>query len=307
MSRILVTGGFGFIGSYICRSLVEKGHMLAVVDVLARPPNLNVLLKRRKGWSWRYATVYSEDIRKPNIMLRIFKEFRPEVVVHLAAVSSAVYARRHVRETVETNILGTYNLLRAAKMLHVERFVFVSSSMVYGDFIEEPVSEDHPLEPKEIYGISKLAGERLVRSFMGSPFVIVRPSAVYGPLDSGNRIVQRFVEAAKKGTVSEAWDVDERRLDFTYIEDTVDGIVLATQHPRADYGIFNITRGEGRTIRELIDTIKAYAPDWPLRLINRGAPMVRRGTLDISHARSILRYEPKYSLEDGLAEYWEKV
>lgn len=300
--KVLVSGNLGFIGSHLCKQLMERGYAVSGIDLCVRPPDVRTVICRRGEMPDRMT--YINDIRGWNMMRYIFRQVEPDIVIHLAAVSSAAYADKHPRETVQTNVEGTLNLLEAARLVGVKRFVFTSSSMVYGDFDTEPADEGHPLRPRNIYGISKMAGEWIVRR-SGLPFTIVRPSAVYGPLDSGGRILERLVKAAKWGRPSEVWQL-WRRQDFTYIEDAVQGILLATFLPIAESETFNITSGQGHSVSELIGIIKTLAPGWQVEEVaNETWREPRRGALDISHARSLLGYEPRYSLETGLKKYWE--
>jgi nucleoside-diphosphate-sugar epimerase len=187
----------------------------------------------------------------------------------------------------------------------LQKFTFVSSSTIYGDFQYQPVGEDHPAAPKGVYAGSKLASEILVQSFarrFGLRYAIVRPSAVYGPFDINRRVVQVFIENALLGQPLRL-DDPSARLDFTHVTDTASGVVLATLSDNRDSGIFNVTRGQGRSLAELVEVIRKHVPNVVVEGGNENPEMSKRGTLSIKVAKCQLGYEPAVSLEDGVAEY----
>ncbi|NTW99527.1 MAG: NAD-dependent epimerase/dehydratase family protein, partial [Geobacteraceae bacterium] len=220
-------------------------------------------------------------------------------------------ANRQTTAAVDINIKGTANLLEAVRAVgSVRRFVFISSSFVYGDFCYSPADELHPLNPIELYGATKLSGEFLTRAFgirFGIEFSIVRPSAVYGHGDINGRVVQKMVEDARCGRPLAMHSGGESMLDFTHVDDTVSGIVLAATHPCAGGETFNITRGEGRTVKELVSLLRVHFPG--LCVLDSGQDERRpeRGCLDISKARRLLNYNPLFSLNEGVASYIESL
>ena len=314
MSKILVTGGLGLIGSNICRKLIERGYEVMTFDaeecyspalknnyskyIDMRFEGIKDKIKIRKG-----STVNKDDLRK------VMKEFEPERVVHLAGVPVAVSKPEDVEQAVAGNCLGTANLLTVIRENGgVKRFVYTSTSSVYGDFVTEKPTEEHPTAPVNEYGATKLLGEQLTR-FAGRrdnlDFVIIRPASVYGPTDLNRRVIQIFVENAIKGKSIRLNNNGEERLDFTYVEDTAEGFVLATLEPKARNETFNITYGESRSLRDLSDILKYHFPDLKVDVVPEEADVKRpkRGTLDNSKARRILGFNPKYNLEKGLEKY----
>lgn len=318
MVKVLITGGAGFIGSHIVRKLLELGHEVVILDSFTQysPPltgSYSKYLKLRfkdienSIVFERGSTVNREDI------MNIMKKHKPIKVIHLAAIPIAELSEKYIEETISNTALGTANILSVIKEVgFVDRFVYTSSSMVYGDFIAERATEDHPLNPKNRYGATKLFGEHLTR-IAGLKdnlnYVIIRPSAVYGPTDLNKRVSQIFVENAVLGLPIKLYNNGEEKLDFSYVEDVAEGFVLATFEEKAKNQIFNITYGEGRSLLEFANILKEYFPNLKIELINQPDPIKKpkRGTLDISKARSMLGYNPKYNLESGLKKYIEFV
>jgi UDP-glucose 4-epimerase len=232
----------------------------------------------------------------------------PEVVVQLANLPFAQRAFERPDEARREIVGSTEALLRALdRAAHVRHIVYVSSSMVYGDFDREPMPESGPCRPREPYGRFKHVTERFVRSHgaaAGRTVTIVRPSAVYGPGDLGGRFIQRLVTAALTGATFTLTGGAQTRLDFTFVEDLADGLRLAAIHPIGASATFNMTYGEGRSLAEAIEIVRELGH--PVAVEHDGAPATfrpRRGALDIARARRALGYDPRHRLERGLERY----
>jgi UDP-glucose 4-epimerase len=317
MSTILITGGAGFVGAHAARKLLDAGHEVWVLDYFHRyihpiQPTflenthyrLDVLLK---GAEIVYGTTtHKDDLR------RHLGAIRPEYILHLAALPLANRALKQTEEALETIVLGTVNLLEVLRdMPPVRNFVYVSSSMVYGDFTQVPMPEEGAKNPKEIYGGMKLAGETLVKVFSqryGIPSSIVRPSAIYGPTDNNQRVLQVFVENAVRGQRIVAVNPDRTSLDFTYVDDVADGMTAVLLSERAIGEEFNVTRGEGHTLSEAIRILSGIFPNLEVETrIEGDGYRPNRGALDVSKARRLVGYDPQHSLEEGLHRYVEFV
>jgi nucleoside-diphosphate-sugar epimerase len=189
------------------------------------------------------------------------------------------------------------------------RLVYVSSSMVYGDFLSPEVDElEHPKNPKDIYGAFKLAGEIVVAAYAknyGIDTVVCRPSAVYGPTDTNARVIQKFVNAALQGKPLLLDGDGSMKLDFTYVEDAAQAIFFAATKPEAKNKIYNVTRGEGRSLKELTEIIRSHIP--ATKIEHREVPkyMPVRGALSIDRARRELGFVPQVTLEEGVRRYIE--
>lgn len=309
MATFLVTGGAGFIGSHVTYALLQADHRVVVFDsfqcFVQRNESIRLKLRYRMDKLLSGAVIETGDVRNQPRLQEAISTVRPDCIIHAAAMPVAKRAIAEPVNAFRINLLGLFNLLEALRSMPV-KLVFVSSSMVYGDFDREPMPEEGPTRPKELYGSLKLMGEILVKaysncySFLAS---IVRPSAVYGSTDFNRRVLQIFVESAldrKKIMVNDP----ETRLDFTHVADVAQGLVLAATRPEAGGEIFNITRGEGRSLSEAVDILRQLFPDLEVETFaEANSQLPLRGTLDISKARRLLGYEPKWSLEDGLREY----
>jgi UDP-glucose 4-epimerase len=213
-----------------------------------------------------------------------------------------------VRPIYLTNQLmdGTVALLEAAREEACERFVYISSSMVYGNFLADEIDEEHPCEPVELYGSMKLGCERVVRLYtrhFGLDHTIVRPTAVYGPTGNEGFVITKFISAAINSGVIKVFG-DEVRLDFTYVDDAARGIVLATTSKNGINQTFNIARGESTRILDAARHIQKLAPGVEIILERKDPLYPRRGTLDISKAGRLLDFKPEFSLEDGLDAFY---
>jgi nucleoside-diphosphate-sugar epimerase len=309
--RVFITGGAGFIGARLTRMLVDAGHDVAIYDSfvqyispLASRYQLNLRM-RFEGLDGKFRT-FRGDTREPMMLLRAVEEFKPDIVVHLAALPISDLANVHSEEAMGTIVSGTTNCLEVIRDRKECRFVYISSSMVYGDFEQEPAPEDHPLRPKEVYGGAKLAGEVMTQAFArryGLDCVIVRPSAVYGPTDVNRRVSQIFVENALSGKPLILHDGGSARLDFTYIDDIARGILLAALSEKAKGGVFNLTAGEGRSLKEFAEILRKEVPELQVETGPGNMFRPRRGALDIRRAREVLGYEPQWRLERGIPAY----
>lgn len=318
MRVAFVTGGLGFIGTHIARRLLEDGH---VEQVVLLDHYGSYILPTRADWvdyrGLRIAGIEDQLIVEraqtnyPNVVSRLIWKYRPAYIFHLASLPLALLDNMNTQEAIEGSVLSTAYLLEICNNLQedegyaLERFIYTSSSMVYGDFQYSPADEGHRTCPATIYGTMKLAGEEVTRGLCrsyGIKHAIVRPSAVYGPTDMNRRVTQIFVERALGGKPLLVNGADEK-LDFTYIEDVAKGFVLAAT---ADGGIgetFNITSGHAHSLQEYVELLRAHVPDLQVELRPRDPSRPRRGTLEITKARRLLGFTPDWDLERGVAAY----
>jgi nucleoside-diphosphate-sugar epimerase len=312
VGRALLIGGTGFIGAHLAHDLLARGHEVVVVD-----DDRNYLADGERAAArtraWRRRTLLSGVALRaggpddPERLRHDVAAVAPDAVVHLANLPLAGVAARDPAAARHSIVDGTANALAAvAAEAPAARFTYVSSSMVYGDFVAEPQPESAPLQPREPYGACKLAAEQRVRA-SSLDWTIVRPSAVYGPGDANGRVLQRLVEAATLGRTLQLTTDAATRLDFTWVQDLAAGLAAAALSPRATRCTFNVTAGHARSLREAIGIVRALGHDVDVCAHEATAFRPRRGTLDIAHARSVLAYEPRWSLEDGLAAYLDLV
>ena len=247
----------------------------------------------------------------PNVLARLLLKHRPSYVFHLASLPLASLDNINAQEAMEGSVVSTAHLFELCNdLIHhdglaLERIVYTSSSMVYGDFQYSPADEEHPCRPATIYGAAKLAGEEVAlglgRSY-GIPATVIRPSAVYGPTDMNRRVTQIFVENALHGRPLTVRGSDEK-LDFTHVDDAAKGFVLAGTRPEGAGQIFNITSGHAHTLLEYVDVLRGLFPDLEVEVTERDTSRPKRGTLDISRARELLGYRPDRNLAEGVADY----
>lgn len=320
---IVLIGGAGFIGHHLALALVRAGANVHIIDSLqvnnwltfssakapVSEPALYLFMLNQRMDLLRSAGVplHIQDARDYGLLTRQMNDINPDVIVHLAAVAHAGRSNKDPFSTFDHSFRTLENALDIARD-RVSRFVFFSSSMVYGNFNRQAVTEEASCEPIGIYGALKFGGEKLVVAYnqvFNLPYTIIRPSALYGERCVSRRVGQIFVENARhREAVWIAGDGSEA-LDFTYIDDLVDGVVRAIESEAGVNQIFNITAGAGRTINELAAIVKQHFPAVAVRHGARDALAPERGALSIEKAKRLLQYAPQHSLERGLAKYIE--
>lgn len=318
MRYAVVTGGLGFIGSFIARDLIRNGHVdkVVLVDDFGGfvSPIMHTLIDQRRsrlqGIEDR-VIVERAQVQHYPIMHHILARYKPAYIFHLAALPLATIQNSTSDEAMDGSVLSTAHMLESCHLLKEEigyvpeRFVYASSSMIYGDFQYTPADEIHPQIPRNIYGTMKLAGEvatlGLARTF-GIKAAVIRPSAVYGPTDMNRRVTQIFIENAIAGKKLIIQGEDEA-LDFTYVEDIARGFVLAAIREEAVGEVFNITTGRAYTLLEYAQLLKEYFPTLTYEIVPRDHSRPKRGTLSIAKAKEKLGFEPSHTLRDGVAKY----
>jgi nucleoside-diphosphate-sugar epimerase len=313
MAKVLVTGGAGFIGSHTIRTLLDMGEDVINLDsfsfsAMRLPPTVMENMEYRRRCLTDGAQVIRGSIQYRDGLRRHLQGVKPEYVIHLAALPSASAALQDTEESFDAIVLGTVNLLEVLReMSGIKKFVYASSSMIYGDFKQVPMPESAEKDPKEIYGGMKLASEILVKVFcrrFGIPYAIARPSAVYGPTNNNRSVLQIFIEQAVKDEPITVTNPDSTFLDFTYVKDLAKGLALVALSPEAANEEFNLTRGEGRSLAEVVEILRRLFPGLAVDAKTETAGFrPNRGAMDISKARRLAGYDPQYSLEAGLEEY----
>lgn len=320
-SNVLITGGMGFIGSNIAKILIKKkiaskcillDSFSGFIDPLR--DSFNDLRKYR--FKSRKNIIFERgDANDFKVIYKILGKYRPTIIFHTAAVPvsriknpSAVEFRRGSVDTT-TNIFECMNFFQNNTKFKFKRFLYISSSMVYGDFKKNIASEEDQLHPKEMYGTMKLAGEIITRGLgiaYNIPYTIIRPSAVYGPTDMNERVTQYFIEKAFRGEKLLIHGKNEK-LDFTFVEDLAEGCILAATSNKGINNTFNITYGKAQTIYKYVKILSKYFKNLKFSLKKRDKLRPKRGTLSIAKAKSLLNYKPKYNLEKGTKKYIEFV
>lgn len=308
--KILVTGGLGLIGHNVVNKLESLGHEIVIVDNkttygLIPPDELSYLmLERIKKIKTR--NVFSADIADYYALDEIINDDKPEAIIHLASFPRQKVVNVNPRAGSKTMSEGLINLLELAKKHKVKRFVYISSSMVYGDFTDD-VTEDAICKPQGQYGILKLAGEWLVKDYTRScnlEHTIIRPSAVYGPLDVEDRVISKFILSALRGQTLKVNGVNET-LDFTYVDDAANGIVAASLSENAVNKTYNITKSHSRTLKYAAELAVKLAGKGSIEIKDKDADFPSRGALNIDAARNDFGFDPKVDVEEGFKIYYD--
>jgi len=319
--RVVLIGGAGFIGHNLALTLVKRGAKVDIIDGLQvnnlvayasgnrnlknRELYLRIINRRLDMLREAEIDIHVQDARDYHALSRILTEIKPQVIVHLAAIAHAGTSNKDPYSTFDHSLRTLENALDWARV-DIEQFIFFSSSMVYGNFLSEQVDEDHPLNPIGIYGALKVSGEKMVIAYQqvfDMPYTIIRPSALYGPGCVSRRVGQIFIESAFSGGKLRVDGDGSEKLDFTYIDDLVDGVCLAIEHPAARNQIFNMTFGSARRIQDMVDIVKEHFPNVLVDRVERDKLMPFRGTLSVDKAKQLLGYAPKNPLEVGLPKY----
>lgn len=320
--KILVTGAAGFIGHNVVRFLEQQGHEVFGIDSrsdygFVPRAELDYLIKERCRRI--QALPHVIDIRDREKVTPFVGMFNVSTIVHLASFPRQKVVKQNPSLASEVMITGLINLLEAAVKHKVKRFVYISSSMVYGDFTDN-VTEDAPCNPQGQYGIMKYMGEKLVTDYsrqFGFDYTIIRPSAVYGELDIEDRVVSKFILNAIREQPIVPRGQSEI-LDFTHVDDVALGIAQATVSEAANNKIYNLTRsGKPHTLLDAAQlAIQAAGGYGSIQPTARDTDFPSRGLLNIERARNDFGYNPVINVEEGFqryhdwfkqSTYWKKI
>jgi nucleoside-diphosphate-sugar epimerase len=308
MLKILVTGGEGFIGSWIVEKMSLMGHRVTTLDnsdtygVIEREELDRLCQWRQRNW---------KQVRKisGNVTMPLDRQWLKgqDIVIHLASYPRARIVHDQPEMGVENIVVGTTGMLQDCVEHGVKRFVYVSSSMIYGDFKDGTDEKTIP-SPINIYGEAKLAAERLTQQFYRSfnlEYVIARPSGVYGAGDIPDRVLSKFFDAAMNNEDITVHDA-RNRIDFTYVEDAADGIIRCALEKSAANKIFNITAGGATSLMEAAKKIiQLTGSKSQVKDTGKNKLYPNRGTLDVSQAQQLLGYQSQHSFDQGIAKYYE--
>ena len=319
--KIIIIGGAGFIGHNLAIKLKENNFDVSVIDglevnnltsVIGNYDNLTYPLLSKKIINSRLdllsekkIPLYVQDVRNYHSLSHIISKIKPEVIIHLAAVSHAARSNKNPYNTFDHSLRTLENALDASRD-SVKHFIFLSSSMVYGNFKTQEVTEESVCEPIGIYGALKYAAEKIIIAYnqvFNLPYTILRPSALYGERCISRRVGQIFIENALFDKELVINGDGKEKLDFTYIEDLTDGILNIINNNNSINQIFNLTYGEGREINEMINILKEYFPKLKVKKVERDNLMPYRGTLSINKAKTLLNFKSNWELEKGYKKY----
>jgi UDP-glucose 4-epimerase len=308
--NILVTGGAGFIGHNVVARLEQLGHECSILDNqtdygVVPAEEITALHAERK--ELYQAPLHRIDLESNSGNVDwMVKRYQPDVIIHMASFPRQKVVSANPRWGADVMMGGTMSLLEAAKAHGTKRFVYISSSMVYGDFTKD-IGEDDPCNPIGQYGIMKLAGEWLVKDYARRgcfDYTIIRPSAVYGPRDIEDRVVSKFLTAAMRGHKLKVKGVNEM-LDFTYVDDAVAGIVAAALDTKAANRTYNITRSASHTLLEAAQLAIETVGQGEIEIQDKDAEYPSRASLKIDRARDELGFIPQVDIQEGFRRYYE--
>ena len=306
--KIFLTGGAGFIGSHLTRSLLSQGHSVVCIDNLNDFYDPSIKVNNLKEFeSNRAYHFYQNDIRDKGAVELIFNTHKIDLVIHLAAQAGVRPSIDDPELYYAVNIMGTLNILEQMKASGCKKMIFGSSSSVYGNNKQTPFSEKHPVDnPISPYAATKKSGELLCHTFhklYNIDIFCLRFFSVYGPGQRPEMAIAKFTKAIFDGNPIPMFGDGSSERDYTYVDDIVKGILLSIKHLKG-FEILNIGESSTISLKNLIQLIeqicekKAIVNQLPMQ-----AGDVRITYADISKANSLIGYAPKTSIEEGVRRY----
>ena len=310
MRKILVTGGAGFVGSSLCKKLLDRGDLVIALDNFH---NYYSPEQKRKNISSfldnKNFHLIEGDFRSKELLEDLFIKHKPDTIAHLGAMANVRYSVDHPGLFVDVNVLGTNNLLELSVKYLVENFVFASTSSIYGQRTDVPFFEndisDHPLAP---YPASKKSGELFGYAYHNMHqlnFTALRFFNVYGPRGRPDMMPFIVAKSLYEGREITLFDEGKLERDWTYIDDVVNGVILALDK-QLGYEIINIGRGEPSSMQKFMEIMQEHT-DIQAKIINTEAPLSEPKITyaDIRKAKNLLGYNPQTSLKEGLGNFLE--
>jgi UDP-glucuronate 4-epimerase len=307
--KILVTGGAGFIGSHFSAKCLQLGHTVAVMDDFNDFYDPSIKRANIAGLGGA-VEVHEMDIRDEARVLDVVKRGGFDTIVHLAARAGVRPSIKEPRLYIETNIIGTYNLLEAARQAGISRFICASSSSVYGVLKSAPFREDLALTSTiSPYAATKLAGEQICSNYShlyGMRTINLRFFTVYGPGQRPDLAIHKFTKLIHDGKPIDQYGDGTTRRDYTYIDDIIQGVVACLGYEGQLCDVFNLGESQTTTLNELIAVIEQtlgkkavinHLPDQP-----GDVPLTYA---DISKARALLGYNPHTKIAEGIPKFVE--
>lgn len=309
--NILVTGGLGLIGHNVVKLLQDQGHIVSVIDTMTNYgiiplDEIQYLMEERlRNLDHDNLAHYSCDISDAKGIDYAFNVEQPEIVIHMASFPRQKVVNANPAMGSRVMSEGLINLLEASDRYEVRKFIYISSSMVYGDF-KDDVKEDYDCKPQGQYGILKLAGEWLVKDYSrrtNLAYTIIRPSAVYGPYDVEDRVISKFILRAMRGDTLRVNGAGET-LDFTFVADAAEGIVAAALSDNTDNKTYNITKSHSHTLLDAAKLAVKVVGRGEIEIADKDPDFPSRGALNIDAARRDFGFDPKIDVEEGFQIYY---
>jgi len=290
--KILITGGAGFIGSHLAEKLIAANYSVSIIDNLSTVNKTNLPAK---------ADFYQKNIQDP-LLIDLFKKIQPEVVFHLAAASRISSSNQDV---LNSNIIGTYNLLNCSKAVKVKQVIFTSSAAVYGESKKFPIKENFPTKPISAYGLSKLTGELYCQFF--HPYftsTIFRLANIYGPRQDSSAeggVVAIFIKNLLQNKKSFIYGDGQQTRDFVYVEDVIKAMMLALGDNKSN--IYNLSSNQEISVIDLLkQTVELInrKPEYSFKKSRKGD--IKKSLLDNFLIKKQFNWNPQTSLKQGLTQ-----
>lgn len=306
--KILILGGYGFIGSHISNQLKKENHIVGVVDCFHQYytfPNWEytpVLAQRKKLANPDHE--YIGRIEDVHFMENVFNEFKPDRVIHVATYPNAKMVHRNVTDATTNMVTATAYILDLCVKHSVEKITFASSSMVYGEFNNQIPDETVTPNPNTLYGSYKMQGEmmcKIWRREKGLNYVILRPSALYGSVDMVTRVISQLTKS-NLTTGKMVVQGPDNKLDFSNVLDVAQYFCKATTSEIVNE-TFNCTRGHGRRIIEAAELIKEKLGQGEIICKPHDDFYPNRDTLNSDKAKTIFNFAPTIDIEEGIPNY----
>ena len=307
--RILVTGGAGFIGSHLVERLLADGHDVAILDDFndfydpkIKRANISAVAKD--------IAVHDVDLRGGEKVAELLGKEKFDAIFHLAARAGVRPSIQQPQLYYETNVAGTLHLLEGARASGVERFIFASSSSVYGAAKKVPFWEDeHLTQTLSPYAATKIAGEFLCSTYSHlykMRIVALRYFTVFGARQRPDLAIHQFTRKIDNGEAIDQFGDGTTRRDYTYIDDIIQGTIAALKYNGPKFDVFNLGESETIQLKDLIAAIeKALGKKAKINRLPEQPGDMPLTCADISKARKLLRYDPKTKFEDGLPKFVE--
>lgn len=302
--RILVTGADGFMGSHLIEKLLDLG---AKVSIFVRGNSIvgttQYALKNIKYLENRVENILTGNIASQDAKDLVIKN-RPEIIFHLAADAYVPNSFTHPIEVMETNVIGTLNMLHAAKDgMGIKRIVSVSSSEIYGMTIGDSINEEHPFYPSSPYAASKVAADRYCYAYWKTyhlPVAIIRPFNTYGPRHTYD-VIPKFIELAMKGEPITIHGDGKQSRDFTYVDDMIEAFLVMGSHPDAVGRAVNFGTGKDISINYIAKKIKELSGSSSGIIHSKDrTSQVRKLLCDYSLAKKLFGWRPRIGIDEGL-------
>ena len=307
--RILITGGAGFIGSHLAEKLLERGHEVVILDDFNDFYDPQIKHANISGFA-KDVSIHHVDLRDSESVRNVFHREKFDAIAHLAARAGVRPSIQQPRLYCDTNVTGTLHLLEAAHVTGVERFVFASSSSVYGASKTIPFSEDQSLtQTLSPYGATKIAGEFLCSTYSHlyqMRVVALRYFTVYGARQRPDLAIHQFARRIYAGLPIDQFGDGTTRRDYTYIDDIIQGTMAALDYKGPLYDIFNLGESETIRLKDLISAIEnALGKKAKINRLPEQPGDMPLTCADISKARQLLGYNPTTKLSEGLPKFIE--